>query len=61
MERKFEAYSELPLDTQINSDFELNKKDWFIQIGSSPESVRKYNFVEFVFFCGKNQELFDRF
>jgi hypothetical protein len=65
MQKGYEEYLSLPLASIM--DFLINEiyiNNWFIQTGLSfvpPHPGRHYTFIEFVYFCGKNQNLQKRF
>lgn len=61
----YEEYLKLPKsDRGFNRDSELYKNKWCIILGRSiihPHPHRHYTFLEFVYWCGKDETLHDRF
>lgn len=62
----YEEYLKLPKATISgeNRNAELYSKQWCYFTGRSfvhPNPHRHYTFIEFVYFCGKNEELSQRF
>lgn len=61
----YEEYLKQPLaELGDNNSSELYNNNWVIIEGLSivyPHPHRYCNFTEFVFFCGKKEELFNRF
>lgn len=61
----YEEYLKLPIANVM--DFLINEiyiNQWFIQTGFSffpPNPGRHYTFIEFVYWCGKDQKLYKRF
>jgi len=61
----YEEYLKLPTATFL--DFAINEiflNSWYIQTGFGfvcPNPHRHYTFIEFVFFCGQDKKLYDKF
>ncbi len=59
----YEEYLKLPLST-IREHTELYNNQWCIRSGRGvvgPDPHRYYTFIEFTFYCGKKENLFERF
>ena len=59
----YKKYLDLPLAT-IQSETEIYRHMWVILTGRSivsPHPHRHYTLIEFAYWCGKNQTLYDRF
>lgn len=66
LQKGYDEYLKLPQATMSgeNRNAELYTKQWCCIIGRSfahPHPHRHFTFLEFVYYCGKNQELYDRF
>ena len=60
----YEEYLKLPKCSGVNREAELYTKEWCLLTGLScvhPHPHRHYTFLEFVYYCGKDETLFDRF
>ena len=60
----YEEYLKLPTATITTTEVELYAKGWYVMTGMSivaPNPHRHYTLLEFVYNCGKNSELYDRF
>jgi len=61
----YEEYLKLPTATFLN--FAINEiflNGWYIQTGFGiicPNPHRHYTFIEFVFFCGQKESLYNKF
>lgn len=65
LQKGYEEYLTLPMANVM--DFLINEiyiNQWYIQTGFSfipPTPGRHYTFIEFVYWCGKNPNLYKRF
>jgi hypothetical protein len=62
----YEEYLKLPKAecSGVNRESELYTNRWYIMMGRSivdPHPHRHYTFLEFVYWCGKDENLYDRF
>lgn len=62
----YEEYIKLPKAecSGINREAELYINNWYITTGRSivhPNPHRHYTFLEFVYWCGKDETLYNRF
>jgi hypothetical protein len=65
LQKGYEEYLKLPKATHDNwKDVELYKNHWFSSAGRSltpPHPQEYYTFTQFTYYCGKKQDLYDRF
>jgi hypothetical protein len=62
----YEEYLKLPKAecSGVNRETELYTNRWYIMMGRSivhPHPHRHYTFLEFVYWCGKDENLYNRF
>jgi len=63
LKNAYEEYKKLP-KAEINKKSELYDNQWCVITGLGvvyPDPHRYYTFLEFVFWCGKDRTLYDRF
>lgn len=66
LKRGYEEYLKLPKAecSGANREAELYTNRWYIMMGRSivhPHPHRHYTFLEFVYWCGKDEALYNRF
>ena len=63
-EKMYEEYLKMPFGNIRNDKDTIYEKGWCVQTGMSivsPHPHRHYTLNEFIFYCGRKQEMFDNF